>query len=623
MRAKKMFLAFLLCVGLFGADETGKSVKAEKVDVKRTADTKLYVSTEPKGAKVLVKNGNASDGMAREAPKTSPSLFDIPAGVQKITITIELDGYASKKQTLEVQGGRVTRLSFDLKELPGGKATRAEKTDFVDDLDYADPREVLKTLLAAIARCDVGKVAQLGLAVHHDDVREFGGQFDLSGVAIDRMLCATEAVCAVTHPFTDKKGQGSHKLGIGLELKQGRWLVRDIDFLQDGRKTDKFVAEFHKAFPNAFEGSGGWGNDNGEEAAKMYAIDLGRGDLDALKDDFWDLSDPIDRMAADVMIEVVAQGPLPAEKRFQYLAGAPFGKNQFMAGFRVAEPVSGPLGMTPLFQVFTWKDQKWLTQPMPNLRFMTDTRTLSPEEIGRRAMIRSLINVRYGMMEWENMIACMRVQADVFRQLEKENGQEKYFGQAVKAIESSILEYQAWRHRPWPEVAQTMIKKHMGQNEGGLSLDVLLKDFYLLFFLEANDEPAGHRLTLPDRNESLFVEKLPCLTGDMVKTAACVMTPPNSKAQSVSVEVVLTVEGEKIFGGITEANIGKRLAMVIGGKVVSAPVIRSAIKGGRALITGRFTREEAQDIANKLNAYRDRCQKHLNEIRKEIGRKKK
>jgi len=61
-------------------------------------------------------------------------------------------------------------------------------------------------------------------------------------------------------------------------------------------------------------------------------------------------------------------------------------------------------------------------------------------------------------------------------------------------------------------------------------------------------------------------------------------------------------KGSRIFERITEANIKKRLAIVLDGVVKSAPVIQDKIPGGRAVITGIPTQEEATDLATVLRS---------------------
>ncbi|WP_045220612.1 protein translocase subunit SecD [Desulfonatronum thioautotrophicum] len=60
--------------------------------------------------------------------------------------------------------------------------------------------------------------------------------------------------------------------------------------------------------------------------------------------------------------------------------------------------------------------------------------------------------------------------------------------------------------------------------------------------------------------------------------------------------------GARLFERITAENTGRRLAIVLDGNVHSAPVIQERIAGGRASITGRFTTEEATDLALVLRA---------------------
>ena len=84
------------------------------------------------------------------------------------------------------------------------------------------------------------------------------------------------------------------------------------------------------------------------------------------------------------------------------------------------------------------------------------------------------------------------------------------------------------------------------------------------------------------------------MTGEMVKNAQ-VRIGGSFNEPYVSLD--LTGRGGKIFGSITEKNVGKRLAIVLDEVVRSAPVIREKILGGKAQISGSFTHEEATDLA--------------------------
>ncbi len=59
-------------------------------------------------------------------------------------------------------------------------------------------------------------------------------------------------------------------------------------------------------------------------------------------------------------------------------------------------------------------------------------------------------------------------------------------------------------------------------------------------------------------------------------------------------------QGTRDFGKVTSENVGRLLAIVLDGKLYSAPQIKQAIMGGDAQITGNFSREEAQNISNAL-----------------------
>ncbi|MEI6631995.1 MAG: hypothetical protein WCL25_05225, partial [bacterium] len=96
-------------------------------------------------------------------------------------------------------------------------------------------------------------------------------------------------------------------------------------------------------------------------------------------------------------------------------------------------------------------------------------------------------------------------------------------------------------------------------------------------------------------NEPLLLEKQAVLTGDAISNAEVRFNESQFNEPLVSLE--LNAEGSKKFAEITASNVGKRLAIVLDGKVQSAPRIKEAIPSGQAVIQGRFSVEQAQDLA--------------------------
>ncbi len=80
----------------------------------------------------------------------------------------------------------------------------------------------------------------------------------------------------------------------------------------------------------------------------------------------------------------------------------------------------------------------------------------------------------------------------------------------------------------------------------------------------------------------------------------------DGQTQEPSVNLTLDAKGARIFRDITRENVGRRMAIVLfekgRGEVVTAPVIRAEIGGGRVQITGRMTTAEAHDTALLLRA---------------------
>ncbi len=66
------------------------------------------------------------------------------------------------------------------------------------------------------------------------------------------------------------------------------------------------------------------------------------------------------------------------------------------------------------------------------------------------------------------------------------------------------------------------------------------------------------------------------------------------------IQFVLTAEGSKTFADYTEKNVGKYLAIAMDKRIIESPVIQSPITGGRGVINGNFTLQQAQSLAIQL-----------------------
>ena len=106
--------------------------------------------------------------------------------------------------------------------------------------------------------------------------------------------------------------------------------------------------------------------------------------------------------------------------------------------------------------------------------------------------------------------------------------------------------------------------------------------------------------TKVERKVPYVVQKRSLLTGAEL-TRAEVQADPNSPG-NWQVAIEFTPTGTRIFGEVTEQNVGKHLAIILDGNVYSAPRMNERIPGGRAVITGQFTVDDARDLAIVLRA---------------------
>ncbi|NMN68033.1 preprotein translocase subunit SecD/SecD/SecF fusion protein [Candidatus Pelagibacter ubique] len=114
-----------------------------------------------------------------------------------------------------------------------------------------------------------------------------------------------------------------------------------------------------------------------------------------------------------------------------------------------------------------------------------------------------------------------------------------------------------------------------------------------------NDTFGTEMLSFEDGATEVMVSKRIILNGENLLDAQPQM---NNQTNETVVSFTLDRVGAKRFGKATSAGIGKQLAIVLDGKIVSAPVIRDTIASGNGQISGNFTFQSATDLALLLRS---------------------
>ncbi len=115
--------------------------------------------------------------------------------------------------------------------------------------------------------------------------------------------------------------------------------------------------------------------------------------------------------------------------------------------------------------------------------------------------------------------------------------------------------------------------------------------------------PYDDELYTERNGRPLLVKKSVALTGDYITDASPGFDQQTGQA---AVHINLDARGARIFSDVTRDNVGKRMAILLiekgKGEVITAPVIREEIDGGRVQITGMESAQEASDVALLLRA---------------------
>jgi len=178
---------------------------------------------------------------------------------------------------------------------------------------------------------------------------------------------------------------------------------------------------------------------------------------------------------------------------------------------------------------------------------------------------------------------------------------------AVEIIRNRIDEFGVREPSIQKQGEDEVVVQLPGISERQRAIDLIGKTALLEFKLVCDDKeklkealqgniPSDLELkTLEETQEKVLLYKEPVLTGEAIKNAFVRFDQSSFGEPVVALE--FNPEGAKKFAQITTDNVGKQLAILLDGKLQSAPLIKEPIPSGEAVITGRFTPEKAADLA--------------------------
>lgn len=194
-----------------------------------------------------------------------------------------------------------------------------------------------------------------------------------------------------------------------------------------------------------------------------------------------------------------------------------------------------------------------------------------------------------------------------------EKAREGAVDRAIEVIKNRIDQFGVREPLITKQGKDEIVVQLPGMTEQDRARDIVSQTAHLEFKLVADDEkvvkdslagtpPAGYEVKNIEEEgrpaETMVLNAEPVLTGDKLMNASVAF---DNYGQPI-VDIQFDKEGAKIFDSVTFKNIGKRLAIVLDGKVHSAPVIRDRIPNGRGQISGSFTIQQASDLALVLKA---------------------
>lgn len=148
-------------------------------------------------------------------------------------------------------------------------------------------------------------------------------------------------------------------------------------------------------------------------------------------------------------------------------------------------------------------------------------------------------------------------------------------------------------------IGQTPLLEFKTERPEGPEKEKLIKDFELI-----QDQVLSGEIPLSSIEDPYFVPTP--LTGRFLEKATLQFSQSGSSGNAIGGEPMVVLkfnkEGSDLFEKITSENVGKPVAIYLDGAPISTPVVREAIKGGEAIISGDFTPDEGKQLVGRLNS---------------------
>jgi protein-export membrane protein SecD len=252
----------------------------------------------------------------------------------------------------------------------------------------------------------------------------------------------------------------------------------------------------------------------------------------------------------------------------------------------------------------------WLKLPVEDrerLQRWADVSYEEREELERKAKILDKV-IKLGLDLKGGMHLVLEV--DIYK-LTKKTDPSDAVERALEIIRNRVDKFGVSEPSIQRQGKNRIVVQLPGLKEPQRALDLIGKTALLEFRLvddarleEAleGDIPKGYEILYDDENNPYLVKKEPEVTGEYLVDAYVDTSQETGIVSRMVVALEFDKKGARLFAKATGGHIGERLAIVLDGRVKSAPVIRTKIDDGRAIIEGNFSLQEAKDLAIVLRA---------------------